>query len=97
MAATAMNFRLAHAVSAGTYYIKVEGYNASTTGRYTIHASGPGGGDGGPVNIPDVNLRAAIAAEAWDKAPNAPITPDEMATLTSPCGMGSGHSRPDRT
>ena len=35
------NFRLAHAVSAGTYYIKVEGYNASTTGRYTIHASGP--------------------------------------------------------
>ena len=41
------NFRLAHAVSAGTYYIKVEGYNASTTGRYTIHASGPSG-DGGP-------------------------------------------------
>ena len=57
------NFRLAHAVSAGTYYIKVEGYNASTTGRYTIHASGPRGGDGGPVNIPDANLRAAIAEE----------------------------------
>ena len=74
------NFRLAHAVSAGTYYIKVEGYNASTTGRYTIHASGPGG-DGGPVNIPDANLRAVIAAELG-KAPNAPITPDEMATLT---------------
>ena len=41
------NFRLAHAVSAGTYYIKVEGYDASTTGSYTIHASGPGGDDGG--------------------------------------------------
>ena len=75
------NFRIAHTVSAGTYYIKVEGYDATTTGSYTIHASGPGGGDGGPVNIPDANLRAVIA-EALGKAPNAPITPDEMATLT---------------
>ena len=82
------NFRLAHAVSAGTYYIKVEGYNASTTGGYTIHASGPGG-DGGPVNIPDANLRAAIAA-ALGKAPNEPITPDEMATLTSLVAAGEG-------
>ena len=32
------------------------------------------------VNIPDANLRAAIA-EALDKAPNARITADEMATL----------------
>ena len=44
------NFRIAHAVSAGTYYIKVEGYDASTTGGYTIHASGPSGG-GGPDPI----------------------------------------------
>ena len=83
------NFRLAHAVSAGTYYIKVEGYNASTIGRYTIHASGPSGGDGGPVNIPDANLRAAIAAELG-KAPNEPITPDEMATLTVLVAPGQG-------
>ena len=82
------NFRIAHAVSAGTYYIKVEGYNASTTGRYTIHASGPGG-DGGPVNIPDANLRAAIAAELG-KTPNEPITPDEMATLTFLAGWDQG-------
>ena len=76
------NFRLAHAVSAGTYYLKVEGYDATTTGSYTIHASGPGGGDDdGTVNIADANLRAVIA-EALGKAPNAPITPDEMATLT---------------
>ena len=74
------NFRIAHAVSASTYYLKVEGYDASTTGSYTIHASGSGGDDG-PVNIPDANLRAVIA-EALGKAPNAPITPDEMATLT---------------
>ena len=74
------NFRIAHTVSAGTYYIKVEGFDASTTGSYTIHASGPSG-DGGPVNIPDANLRAVIAA-ALGKAPNAPITEDEMATLT---------------
>ena len=33
------------------------------------------------VNIPDANLRAAIA-EALGKAPNARITRDEMATLT---------------
>ena len=37
------NFRITHAVSAGTYYLKVVGYDASATGRYTIHASGPGG------------------------------------------------------
>jgi len=34
------------------------------------------------VNIPDANLRAAIA-EALDKAPGATITAAEMATLTS--------------
>ena len=33
------------------------------------------------VNIPDANLRAAIA-EALGKAPNARITADEMARLT---------------
>ena len=33
------------------------------------------------VNIPDVNLRAAIA-EALDKAPNERITADEITTLT---------------
>ena len=76
------NFRIVHVVSAGTYYIKVEGYDASTTGSYTIHASGSGG-DGGTVNIPDDNLRAVIA-EALGKAPNEPITEGEMATLTSP-------------
>ena len=75
------NFRIVHAVTAGTYYLKVEGYDASATGSYTIHASGSGGGDDGPVNIPDANLRAVIA-DALGKAPNAPITPDEMATLT---------------
>ena len=74
------NFRLAHAVSAGTYYIKVEGYDASTTGSYTIHASGLFGDDE-TVNIPDANLRAVIA-EALGKAANAPITEGEMATLT---------------
>ena len=75
------NFRITHAVSVGTYYIKVEGYDSSTTGRYSILASGSGG-DGGTVNIADANLRAVIA-DALGKAPNAPITPDEMATLTS--------------
>ena len=81
------NFRIAHAVSAGTYYLKVEGYDASTTGSYTILASGPDGGDGGTVNIADANLRAVIA-DALGKAPNAPITPDEMATLT---GLGAAN------
>ena len=52
------NFRLAHAVSAGTYYIKVEGYNASTTGSYTIHASGPSGGDG-----PDLIVASASVSD----------------------------------
>ena len=76
------NFRIEHSVSAGTYYIKVAGYSSSTTGSYTIRASGPsdGGGDG-PVAIPDANLRAVLE-EALSKSPNAPITPAEMATLT---------------
>ena len=36
---------------------------------------------GASVHIPDVNLRAAIA-EALGKSPNAPITAEDMATLT---------------
>ena len=76
------NFHIEHSVSAGTYYIKVAGYNSSTTGSYTIRASGPSGGRGdGPVTIPDANLRAVLE-EALSKSPNAPITPAEMATLT---------------
>ncbi len=83
------NFRIVHAVSAGTHYIKVEGYNASATGSYTILASGSGGSDGGTVNIADANLRAVIA-DALGKAPNAPITPDEMATLTGLSAANKG-------
>ncbi|MDE2811377.1 MAG: T9SS type A sorting domain-containing protein, partial [Gemmatimonadota bacterium] len=52
------NFRIAHAVSAGTYYIKVEGYDASTTGGYTIHASGPGGG-----SSPDLIVASASVSD----------------------------------
>ncbi|MCY4603895.1 MAG: PPC domain-containing protein, partial [Gemmatimonadetes bacterium] len=46
------NFRIEHSVSAGTYYIKVEGYNSSSTGSYTIHASvsSSGGDDSGGGN-----------------------------------------------
>ncbi len=33
------NFRIVHAVSAGTYYVKVEGHGYYNTGSYTIHAS----------------------------------------------------------
>ena len=59
------NFRIVHAVTAGTYYLKVEGYDASATGSYTIHASGPGGGDSGPdlivasVSVSDDTLTPA--------------------------------------
>ena len=38
------NFRIEHSVSAGTYYVKVEGRMPSDTGDYTIHASFRGGG-----------------------------------------------------
>ena len=41
------NFRIERAVSAGTYYVKVEGFNSSRTGSYTIHASVSSGGGGG--------------------------------------------------
>ena len=37
---------------------------------------------GGQVHIPDPNLRAAIA-EALDKSPNAPITVEDMESLTA--------------
>ena len=32
------NFSIVHYVAAGTYYIRVTGYSATTTGRYTIYA-----------------------------------------------------------
>ena len=32
------NFRIERSVNAGTYYIKVEGYDSSETGDYTLHA-----------------------------------------------------------
>ena len=65
------NFRLAHAVSAGTYYIKVEGYDATTTGGYTIHASGPGGGSG-----PDLIV---VSASVSDNT----LTPAQSFTLNA--------------
>ena len=41
------NFRIERAVSAGIYYVKVEGFNSSHTGSYTIHTSISSSGDGG--------------------------------------------------
>ncbi len=32
------NFRIERSVNAGTYYVKVEGYDASDAGEYTLHA-----------------------------------------------------------
>ncbi len=52
------NFRITHAVSAGTYYLKVEGFDASTTGSYTVHASGPGGG-----SSPDLIVASASVSD----------------------------------
>ena len=65
------NFHLAHAVSAGTYYIRVEGYNASTTGSYTIHASGPGGDSG-----PDLIVASASVSDNT-------LTPAQSFTLNA--------------
>ncbi len=65
------NFRIAHAVSAGTYYLKVEGYNASATGRYTIHASGPGG-----VSGPDLIVASASVSDDT-------LTPAQSFTLNA--------------
>ena len=64
------NFRIAHAVSAGTYYIKVEGYDASTTGSYTIHASSPGGGG------PDLIVASASVSDDT-------LTPAQSFTLNA--------------
>ena len=86
------NFRIAHAVSAGTYYLKVEGYDASTTGSYTIHASGPSGGDGGRCAAFQMPICGRRLRRSCGKAPNEPITPDEMATLTVLARIRSGHS-----
>ena len=65
------NFRIAHTVRAGTYYIKVEGYNASTTGGYTIHASGPSGGSG-----PDLIVASASVSDNT-------LTPAQSFTLNA--------------
>ena len=65
------NFRITHAVSAGTYYIKVEGYDASTTGSYTVHASGPGGG-----SSPDLIVASASVSDNT-------LTPAQSFTLNA--------------
>ena len=55
------NFRIERSVSAGTYYVKVEGFSSSSTGSYTIHASfqstseGGNGGDNGDLSASNVN------------------------------------------
>ena len=66
-----LNFRIAHAVTAGTYYLKVEGYDASATGSYTIHASGPGGGSG-----PDLIVASASVSDNT-------LTPAQSFTLNA--------------
>ena len=44
------NFRIERSVSAGTYYIKVEGYGSST-GSYTVHASFGSGSSSGSGSL----------------------------------------------
>ena len=51
------NFFLFALVEAGTYYVKVEGYNAATTGEYNVG-----------VSISNVTLDAAVAAEGKEAA-----------------------------
>ena len=83
------NFRIAHTVSAGTYYIKVEGYDASTTGSYTIHASGPGGGDDGGLGSPNgIALDVAAGKMYWtdtgtNKIQRANLGGSQIETLIS--------------
>ena len=110
------NFRLAHTVSAGTYYIKVEGYDATTTGRYTIHASGPGGGDGPDLIVASASVSdntltpgqsftlnatvrnqgtAAAAATTvhYYQSPDATITADDAPVGTDPVsGLSADHT-----
>ena len=44
------NFRIERSVNAGTYYVKVEGYDSSETGDYTLHARLISDGDDLAVN-----------------------------------------------
>ena len=110
-----LNFRITHTVSVGTYYLKVEGYDASTTGSYTIHASGPGGG--GPdlivasASVSDPTLTpgqsftlhatvrnqgtAAAAATTvhYYQSPDATVTADDAPVGTDPVsGLSADHT-----
>ncbi len=64
------NFRIERAVTAGTYYVKVEAFSNSHTGSYTIHASvssssggdgDSGDGDSGDDAISISNLRCSVS------------------------------------
>ena len=48
---TGSNFQIRQQVSAGTYYVRVSGYNGSATGSYTLHVqfTPSGGGPGTPT------------------------------------------------
>ena len=56
----------------------------------------PPGTSAQTVNVPDVNLRKAIN-EALDKAPNARITADEMATLRELNALSMDIKKSDRS
>ena len=63
------NFRISRSVSSGTYYIRVRGFNSSTTGDYTLHVSFTGDSGGGV----DLELESAWVSDS---------TPSPRATIT---------------
>ena len=76
-----VNFRIRRNVSAGTYYVMVEGYcprsGACRTGRYTVHASMSGTTPNPPTDPPPTrNFYGAFAVDpvrgSWGRSANRP-------------------------
>ena len=89
------NFRIVHTVRAGTYYIKVEGYDASTIGRYTIHASGPGGGSGPDLIVAAASVSDNTLTPAQSFALNATVR--NQGTATAAATTVDYYQSPDAT
>ena len=57
------NFSIARAVSAGTYYVEVKGYNSAETGSYTLHARFVSGSGGGGSSRPDLIVQSPSVSD----------------------------------
>ena len=92
------NFRLSSAVSAGTYYVRVAGYDSATTGSYTLTLHLQVGSIEPPISEFDIDiwtrqgempvrLRSAVfyAVRFWESAITGDLQPIRISRANGDC------------